>query len=132
MTNASLQKKFAWSDVVENGQCKGWGWIQNCTLREGKIEIDCLQMPETMPGMGMKLHITATDYVTLIEYTDSGFVLREYVTRLPFEAVVTRLRHVQATQVHMIASELLNALAKDGVLTQLFDNQCRRGGQFTH
>ncbi|MCW2312061.1 hypothetical protein [Rhodoferax antarcticus] len=132
MTNASLQKKFAWSDVVENGQCKGWGWIQNCMLREGKVEIDCIQVPETMPGHGMKLHITAAQYVTLLDYTDSGFVLHEYVAGLAFEAVLTRLRHVRATQVHLVASELLNGLAKDGLLSQLFGNQCRRGGQFTH
>lgn len=131
MTNASLQK-FAWSDVVENGQCKGWGWIQNCILREGKVEIDCLQVPETMPGKGMKLHITAAHHVTLIDYTDTGFVLHEYVAGLPFEAVLTRLRRVRATSVHLVASELLDDLAKDGLLTQLFGNQRRHRDQFTH
>lgn len=80
----------------------------------------------------MRLCLIALDQTTLIEYTDSGFVLREYVARLSFDAVIDRLRHVQSTPLHLAAPELLDGLADDGLLVQVFGNQRRRRGQFTH
>lgn len=131
MKNESLQHKFAWRDVIEGNSYEGWGWSQNCTVRDGKVEIDCLQLP-SMLGVGMKLHVTAAEGVTLLDYTDTGFVLHEYVAQLPFEAVVTRLLNVRATPVHLAAPELLSALSKEGLLTQLAAPQRRRRGQLTH
>ena len=80
----------------------------------------------------MRLCLIALDQTTLIEYTDSGFVLREYVARLPFDAVIDRLLQVSSTPVHLVAPELLRSLANDGLLIQLFGNQRRSRGQLTH
>lgn len=132
MMNESLQKKFVWRDVViEGNSYEGWGWSQNCTVFGDKVQIDCLQLPSIF-GTGMKLHIAAAHHVTRIDYTDTGFILHEYVAQLPFEAVVTRLLNVQAAPVHLAASELLSALAKEGLLTQLAGAQRRCRGQLTH
>lgn len=137
MTRTSLQERFAWRDVIDEGEyCRGWGWLQSCMLGEGKVEIDCLQMPTNTLARGMKLHISRAYDVTLIDYIDTGFVLHSYMARLTFEGVLTRLWHVESTPVHMVALELLNGLSKDGfprLLTQLVDNQQRRRrGQFKH
>lgn len=131
--NKSLQKKFVWHDVikVEGSIYDGWGWTQNCTVVDGKVEIDCLQLP-SLSGTGMKLHVTAAERVTLLDYTDTGLVLHSYVAQLPFEAVVSKLLNVQATPVHLAASELLSALAKEGLLTRLAGPQRRCRGQLTH
>jgi len=132
MIDANLQERFAWLDVVEDGKCAGWGWSQNCTVREGRVEIECLRMPEIVPGQGMKLHIVAANHVTLINYIDTGFVLHEYVTSLSYDSVVSSLQRVQATPVHLVARELLGGLAKNGLLTKIFGNHRGRRGQRTH
>jgi hypothetical protein len=89
-------------------------------------------VPQFMSSLGMKLHIVAADYVTLIDYIDTGFVLHEFVASHPFDAVIAILRQVRATPVHLAAPELLGSLAKNGVLNQLFGNQRRRHGQRPH
>lgn len=80
----------------------------------------------------MRLCVIGLDQTTLIEYTDSGFMLREYLARFPFDAVRERLLQVSSTLVHLVAPELLRSLANDGLLTQLFGNQRRSRGQLTH
>lgn len=80
----------------------------------------------------MRLCLIALGQATLIEYTDSGFVLREYVARLPLDAVIERLLQVPSTPVHLVAPELLKSLSNDGLLTQFFGNQRRSRGQLTH
>lgn len=80
----------------------------------------------------MKLHILAANHVTLIDYTDTGFVLRQYVANLPFTTVVRRLQQVTARPVHLVAQELLEGLAKEDVLIQLPGHQRRRRGLLTH
>lgn len=132
MNDKDLQARFAWKDIVEDGKCAGWGWIQTCTVEAGRVHIDCIKQPVLEPDSLMKLHIVEASRVTLIDYMDTGFVLREYVARLAFDAVIERLLQVQATPVHLVAPELLNSLAHDGLLAQLFGNQRRRRGQLTH
>lgn len=115
----SLEKKFIWQDIIEDGQCKGWGWSQTCILLEDEVDINCLWTPTLLVSKRMNLHIAAARHVVLIEYIDTGFVLYEYVARLPFKSMLTRLRDVQATPVHLAASELLGNLEKDGLLIPL-------------
>jgi len=132
MIEKSLQTRFAWQDVVADDKWAGWGWIQTCTVATGRVNIDCTRHPVLVGDRGMRLCLIAANQATLIEYTDTGFVLREYVVRLEFDAVVERLLQVRATQVHLVAPELLNGLANDGLLTQLFGNQRRGRAQLTH
>ena len=132
MTDKNLEALFAWRDVVANDKWAGWGWMQTCSVATGRVNIECVQQPVLGNDRCMRLCLIALDQTTLIEYTDSGFVLREYVARLPFDAVIDRLLQVSSTPVHLVAPELLRSLANDGLLIQLFGNQRRSRGQLTH
>lgn len=132
MKTKNLESRFAWRDVVADDKWAGWGWMQTCTVATGKVNIECVPQPALGGDRSMRLGLIALDQATLIEYTDSGFVLREYVARLPFDAVIDRLLQVSSTPVHLVAPELLRGLANDGLLTQLFGNQRRSRGQLTH
>ncbi|NMV38608.1 hypothetical protein [Ralstonia insidiosa] len=132
MNSKNLESRFAWRDVVADDKWAGWGWMQTCTVATGKVNIQCVQQPALGNDRCMRLCVIALDQTTLIEYTDSGLVLREYVARLPFDAVIDRLLQVSSTPVHLVAPELLRSLANDGLLTQLFGNQRRSRGQLTH
>ena len=132
MNNKNLESRFAWRDVVADDKWAGWGWMQTCTVATGKVNIECIPQPALGGDRSMRLCLIALDQATLIEYTDTGFVLREYVARLSFDAVIDRLRQVPSTPVHLAAPELLNALADEGLLVQIFGNQRRRRGQLTH
>ena len=132
MNNKNLESRFAWRDVVADDKWAGWGWMQTCTVATGRVNIECVQQPVLGNDRCMRLCLIALDQTTLIEYTDPGFMLREYVAKLAFDPVVERLLQVRATPVHLAAPELLNALADDGLLVQIFGNQRRRRGQLTH
>lgn len=132
MNNKNLESRFAWQDVVADDKWAGWGWMQTCTVATGRVNIECVQQPALGNDRCMRLGLIALDQATLIEYTDTGFVLREYVVRLPFDAVIDRLLQVSSTPVHLVAPELLSSLANDGLLNQLFGNQRRSRGQLTH
>jgi hypothetical protein len=132
MNNKNLESRFAWQDVVADDKWAGWGWMQTCTVATGKVNIECVPQPALGGDRSMRLGLMALDPATLIEYADSGFVLRKYVARLPFDAVIDRLLQVSSTPVHLVAPELLRSLANDGLLTQLFGNQRRSRGQLTH
>ena len=132
MNNKNLESRFAWRDVVADDKWAGWGWMQTCTVATGRVNIECIQQPALGSDRCMRLCLIALDQTTLIEYTDSGFVLREFVVRLSFDAVIDRLREVPSTPVHLAAPELLTGLADDGLLVQVFGNQRRRRGQLTH
>ena len=132
MNNKNLESRFAWRDVVADDKWAGWGWMQTCTVATGRVNIECVQQPVLGNDRCMRLCLIALDQTTLIEYTDTAFVLREYVARLSFDAVIDRLRQVPSTPVHLAAPELLNALADEGLLVQIFGNQRRRRGQLTH
>lgn len=132
MNSNNLESRFAWRDVVADDKWAGWGWMQTCTVATGKVNIQCVQQPALGNDRCMRLCVIALDQTTLIEYTDSGFVLREYVALLPFDAVIDRLLQVSSTPVHLVAPELLRSLANDGLLIQLFGNQRRSRGQLTH
>ena len=132
MNNKNLESRFAWRDVVADDKWAGWGWIQTCTVAVDRLNIDCVQQPVIGEVRAMRLRLLAANQTTLIEYTDPGFMLREYVAKLAFDPVVERLLQVRATPVHLAAQELLNGLADDGLLVQIFGNQRRRRGQLTH
>lgn len=132
MNNKNLENRFAWRDVVEDDKWAGWGWMQTCTVATGRVNIECVQQPDLGNDRCMRLCLIALGQATLIEYTDSGFVLREYVARLPLDAVIERLLQVSSTPVHLVAPELLKSLSNDGLLTQFFGNQRRSHGQLTH
>lgn len=132
MNNKNLESRFAWRDVVADDKWAGWGWMQTCSVATGRVNIECVQQPALGNDRCMRLCVIALDQTTLIEYTDTGFVLREYVTRLSFDAVIERLLQVPSTPVHLVAPELLKSLTSDGLLTQLFGNQRRSRGQLTH
>ena len=132
MNSKNLESRFAWRDVVADDKWAGWGWMQTCTVATGKVNIECIPQPALGGDRSMRLCLIALDQATLIEYTDTGFVLREYVARLSFDAVIDRLRQVPSTPVHLAAPELLNGLADDDLLVQVFGNQRRRRGQLTH
>ena len=132
MNNKNLESRFAWRDVVADDKWAGWGWMQTCTVATGRVNIECIQQPALGSDRCMRLCLIALDQTTFIEYTDCGFVLREFVARLSFDAVIDRLRQVPSTPVHLAAPELLTGLADDGLLVQVFGNQRRRRGQFTH
>lgn len=132
MNHKKLESRFAWQDVVADDKWAGWGWMQTCTVATGKVNIECIQQPALGNDRCMRLCVIALDQTTLIEYTDTGFVLREYVARLSFDAVIDRLRQVSSTPVHLATPELLKGLADDGLLVQVFGNQRRRRGQLTH
>lgn len=132
MNNKNLENRFAWRDVVEDDKWAGWGWMQTCTVATGRVNIECIQQPALGNDRCMRLCLIALDQTTLIEYTDSGFVLREYVARLSFDAVIERLLQVPSTPVHLVAPELLKSLSNDDLLIQLFGNQRRSRGKLTH
>lgn len=132
MTTTNLEKRFAWRDVVADDKWAGWGWMQTCTVATGRVSIKCVQQPVLGNDRCMRLCVIALDQATLIEYTDAGFVLREYVARLSFDAVIERLLQVPSTPVHLVAPELLKSLSNDDLLIQLFGNQRRSRGQLTH
>lgn len=132
MNNKNLESRFAWQDVVADDKWAGWGWMQTCTVATGKVNIECIPQPALGGDRSMRLGLIALDQATLIEYTDTGFVLREYVARLPLDAAIERLLQVPSTPVHLVAPEFLKSLANDGLLTQLFGNQRRSRGQLTH
>lgn len=132
MNNKNLESRFVWQDVVTGDKWAGWGWMQTCTVATGRVNIECVQQPALGNDRCMRLCVIALDQATLIEYTDSGFVLREYVAWLPLDAVIERLLQVPSTPVHLVAPELLNSLSNDGLLTQFFGNQRRSRGQFKH
>lgn len=114
-----LERKFTWQDIVKDGQCKGWGWSQTCILLEDEADINCLWTPSLLTSKRTNLNMAAARHVVLIAYIDTGSVLHEYVARLPFKPMLTRLQDVQATPVHLAANELLGNLAKDGLLIPL-------------
>jgi hypothetical protein len=120
VNSKNLESRFAWRDVVADDKWAGWGWMQTCTVATGRVNIQCVQQPALGNDRCMRLCVIALDQTTLIEYTDSGFVLREYVARLPFDAVIDRLLQVSSTPVHLVAPELLMSLANDGLLTPTF------------
>lgn len=132
MIDTNLQKRFAWHDLVQNGKYAGWGWVQTCTVLNGRVLIECIKQPVLIPDRLMKLHVVEANHVTLIDYTDTGFMLMEYAAKVPFDAVIQRLQQVRSTPVHLVATELLDGLAKDGLLAQLFGNHRRCRGQLTH
>ncbi|ASJ23182.1 hypothetical protein [Laribacter hongkongensis] len=132
MNSKNLESRFTWRDVVADDKWAGWGWMQTCTVATGRVNIECIPQPALGGDRCMRLCVIALDQTTLIEYTDSGFVLREYVARLPIDAVIERLLQVPSTPVHLVAPELLKSLSNDGLLTQLFGNQRRGRGQLTH
>ena len=110
MNNKNLESRFAWRDVVADDKWAGWGWMQTCTVATGRVNIECIPQPALGGDRCMRLCVIALDQATLIEYTDSGFVLREYVARLPIDAVIERLLQVPSTPVHLVAPELLQSL----------------------
>ena len=132
MNNKNFESRFAWQDVVTDDKWAGWGWMQTCTVATGRVNIECVQQPALGNDRCMRLCVIALDQTTLIEYMDTGFVLREYVARLPFDAVIERLRQVPSTPVHLVATALLSSLANDGLLTQFFGNRRRCRGRLTH
>lgn len=132
MIDAQLTSKFTWSDIVAEGKWAGWGWQQYCTVDQDRIDIDCRCVPELTAGRGMRLQLTAAHTLTLIDHVDAGFTHHAYVARLPFEAVVARLLAVRSPQVQLAASELLEGLAREGVLDRLHGDQRRHRAHFTH
>ncbi len=132
MIDAQLTSKFTWSDIVAEGKWAGWGWQQYCTVDQDRIDIDCRRIPELTAGSGMRLQLTAAHQLTLIDHVDAGFIHHVYVAKLPFEAVAARLLAVRSAQVQLAASELLEDLARQGMLHRLHGVQRRHRAHFTH
>lgn len=120
MSGMNLEQRFSWSDTVE--QKIVWGWVQTCVVKRGRIDIECAGQPHFPGGRVMSLRIFAIQGGSLIDYVDTGYALRQYYVSISFNEVVDLLERVQSTPVHLVAAELLDGLAKIGVLSIISGN----------
>lgn len=132
MVEHNIKVRFTWDDIIEEGQCAGWGWSQYVILQEDSIEIKCRKLPETPSCSEIKLLMSAINHATLITYTDTGNVLHRYVAHIPFSAVLCRLESIPSPKVYIATAALLDGLSNEKLLTRLHDSYWRRHGQLVH